>query len=88
MSEVEEVHPERVKWIELGPVPINAEGPVAWDGTKGSYASHRVRLRVRFLGIREQWRPSLRIYCNSAPPALGAMGTISGRSSFRCLSVT
>ena len=52
MSELEEVHPERVKWIELDPVPINAESPVAWDDTKKPYASYRVCLGVCFLGIR------------------------------------
>ena len=54
MSKVEEVHPERIKWIEFDPVPIDTKGPVAWDDTKKSYASHRVRLRVRLLGIRER----------------------------------
>ena len=51
---MEKAHPERVKWIELDPIPIDAEGPVAWDDTKKSYVSYRVRLGVRPLGIRER----------------------------------
>ena len=54
MAEVEEVHPEGVEWVEFDPVPIDTDTPVTWDDAQEPYTSHRVRLRVCFLGIGER----------------------------------